>query len=103
MATFFTRIILDEIEETKKGLFEGKFIMDVMDFNIFQGFEFVLRINRSRVNYSSYDSIFIYKDGKAVAQKIKSYRIGKTKYTEEQLVILTALKIIFSAHRGNLD
>jgi hypothetical protein len=97
MATFFTRIILDDIVKTEERFFEGGFVIDVMELNIWQKFDFVVAYHNS-----VYESVFIYKNGKVFLQKIHSSRVKKKNHSTEQAIILRALEIIFSAFRGKL-
>lgn len=96
MATFFTRIILDEIKKTRRNFFEGEFVIDVEELNVFKRFNFIVEYRHAR-----YHSIFIYRDGKVFLRQTASSSVEK--YTKEQLAVLTAFEVVFSAYKGTLN
>ncbi len=96
MAVFFTRITLAGISKKNDNTYQGKFFLDVGAFNLFKGFRF--KINPAAHHFVVYKNrrVFVKQVGPITKDKLK-------KYTQEQRLILSSLKIIFAEYQGRLD
>jgi len=100
LATFFTRITLDEISSQGNEKFKGKFTIDIEELNISREFTFII-INQVD---SSDCVVLIYKDNETFLAHIGRISINNLeKHKPEEGLILMSFGIIFLAHKDRLN